>query len=93
MVARRRLIALLLLLGPGADLKPLGHLLEIVPEQDPAIASAGQPFAVQVLFLGTPLAGARPGIVRTNRRRENSSGHDRAGGGSRTRTTQRVRGF
>lgn len=39
--------------------RPLGHVLEIVPEKDPATLAAGEPLPVQVLFRGKPLAGAR----------------------------------
>jgi len=38
---------------------PLGHVLEIVPEKDPATLVAGEPLPVQVLFRGKPLAGVR----------------------------------
>ena len=48
------------LMGKGGSLatRPLGHVLEIVPEKDPATLAAGEPLPVQVLFRGKPLAGA-----------------------------------
>ncbi len=39
--------------------RPLGHVLEIVPEKDPATLAEGEPLAVQILFRGKPLAGVR----------------------------------
>ncbi len=42
----------------GQATRPLGHVLEIVPEKDPAALAAGEPLTVQVLFRGKPLAGA-----------------------------------
>ncbi len=50
-----------LLIGKTGDLatRPLGHVLEIVPEKDPAALAAGEPLPVQVLFRGKPLAGVR----------------------------------
>jgi hypothetical protein len=44
--------------GPAAT-KPLGHVLEIVPETDPAALKAGQPLAVKVMFRGQPLVGVK----------------------------------
>lgn len=43
----------------GLATRPLGHVLEIVPEKDPATLAAGEALPVQVLFRGKPLAGAR----------------------------------
>jgi uncharacterized GH25 family protein len=53
------------LIGKTGDLaaRPLGHVLEIVPEKDPASLAAGEPFPVQVLFRGKPLAGVRVGAA------------------------------
>ena len=50
-----------LLIGPAGELatRPLGHVLEIVPEKDPAALAPGEPLPVQVLFRGKPLAGVR----------------------------------
>ncbi len=50
-----------LLIGKTGDLamRPLGHVLEIVPEKDPATLSGGEALPVQVLFRGKPLAGVR----------------------------------
>ncbi len=50
-----------LLIGKTGELatRPLGHVLEIVPEKDPASLASGEPLAVQVLFRGKPLAGVR----------------------------------
>ncbi|MGH9510404.1 MAG: DUF4198 domain-containing protein [Terriglobales bacterium] len=50
-----------LLVGKVGDLatRPLGHVLEIVPEKDPASLAAGEPLSVRVLFRGKPLAGVR----------------------------------
>ncbi len=42
----------------GLATRPLGHVLEIVPEKDPATLAAGEALPVQVLFRGKPLAGA-----------------------------------
>ena len=43
----------------GLATRPLGHVLEIVPEKDPATLAAGEPLPVQVLFRGKPLVGVR----------------------------------
>ncbi|HEV8523264.1 MAG TPA: DUF4198 domain-containing protein [Terriglobales bacterium] len=43
--------------------KPAGHILEIVPEKDPAGLKPGEPLRVRVLFRGKPLAGAHVGAV------------------------------
>jgi uncharacterized GH25 family protein len=44
--------------------KPLGHPLEIVPTRHPVLgAGPGQPIAVQVLYQGKPLAGARVSFI------------------------------
>ncbi len=44
--------------------KPLGHPLEIVPTQHPVLgAGPGEPIAVQVLYQGKPLAGARVSFI------------------------------
>jgi hypothetical protein len=50
-----------LLIGRNGNLatRPLGHVLEIVPEKDPAMLAAGEPLPVQVLFRGKPLGGVR----------------------------------
>ena len=50
-----------LIIGRAGELatRPLGHVLEIVPEKDPAALAAGEPLPVQVLFRGKPLAGVR----------------------------------
>ncbi len=50
-----------LLIGKTGELatRPLGHVLEIVPEKDPAALAGGEPLPVQVLFRGKPLAGVR----------------------------------
>jgi len=47
--------------GRGGSLatRPLGHVLEIVPEKDPATLASGEPLPVRVLFRGEPLAGVR----------------------------------
>jgi uncharacterized GH25 family protein len=47
----------------GAATKPLGHVLEIVPETDPASLKSGQPLAVRILFRGKPLAGVKVGAM------------------------------
>lgn len=41
----------------------LGHVLEIVPQQDPRSLKAGESLRVQVLFRGQPLAGAQVAAV------------------------------
>lgn len=43
--------------------KPLGHILEIVPEKDPATLKAGEPLRVTVYFQGKPLADAQVAAV------------------------------
>jgi len=43
----------------GLATRPVGHVLEIVPEKDPATLVASEPLPVQVLFRGKPLAGVR----------------------------------
>ena len=43
--------------------RPVGHILEIVPEKDPAGLKPGEPLRVQVLFRGKPLTGAHVGAV------------------------------
>ncbi len=49
-----------LLVGSGTRAtEALGHVLEIVPERDPATLAAGELLAVRVLFRGKPLAGVR----------------------------------
>ncbi|MGH9556546.1 MAG: DUF4198 domain-containing protein [Terriglobales bacterium] len=50
-----------LLIGRVGELatRPLGHVLEIVPEKDPATLAASEPLPVRVLFRGKPLAGVR----------------------------------
>ncbi len=50
-----------LLIGKTDELatRPLGHVLEIVPQKDPSTLAAGEPLPVQVLFRGKPLAGVR----------------------------------
>ena len=50
-----------LLIGKTGELatRPLGHVLEIVPEKDPAALAGGESLPVQVLFRGKPLAGVR----------------------------------
>lgn len=40
-------------------MRPLGHVLEIVPEKDPATLAAAEALPVLVLFRGKPLAGVR----------------------------------
>lgn len=44
----------------GKDIisRPVGHLLEIVPLENPANIRVGEPFPVQVLFKGEPLPDA-----------------------------------
>jgi len=39
--------------------RPVGHVLEIVPEKDPSTLTAGESLPVRVLFRGKPLAGVR----------------------------------
>ncbi|HYD16648.1 MAG TPA: DUF4198 domain-containing protein [Candidatus Nanoarchaeia archaeon] len=48
-----------LLVGTGADLRPLNHVLEIVPEKDPASLRSGESLPVRVLFRGKPLSGVK----------------------------------
>lgn len=43
--------------------RPIGHLLEIVPQADPASLRAGSELAVLVLFRGMPLANAQVAAV------------------------------
>jgi len=43
--------------------KPVGHILEIIPEKDPAELKPGEPLRVRVLFRGKPLPGAHVGAV------------------------------
>ncbi len=44
--------------------RPLGHPLEIVPTQHPVLgAGPGEPIAVQVLYQGKPLVGARVSFI------------------------------
>lgn len=44
--------------------KPLGHPLEIVPTRHPVLGTGpGEPIAVQVLYQGKPLAGARVSFI------------------------------
>lgn len=38
--------------------KPLGHMLELIPQRNPASLKPGEPLEVLVLFQGKPLAGA-----------------------------------
>ncbi len=39
--------------------KPVGHLLEILPQKDPMIVDAGDVLPIMVLFEGKPLEGAK----------------------------------
>jgi len=43
--------------------KPLGHLLEIVPEMDPSLLASGAALRVQVLFRGKPLPNAQVAAI------------------------------
>lgn len=43
----------------GRATRPMGHLLEIIPDTDPASLKAGAALRVQVMFLGKPLARAQ----------------------------------
>jgi uncharacterized GH25 family protein len=42
----------------GLHMRRLGHLLELVPQRNPATLKPGEPLPVLVLFKGQPLAGA-----------------------------------
>ncbi len=50
-----------LLMGASGEMatRPLGHVLEIVPQKDPATLASGEPLPLQVLFRGKPLAGVQ----------------------------------
>lgn len=54
-----------LLIGSGSRLftQPLGHVLEIVPGQDPTSLKPGEVLTVQVLFRGRPLPDAQLGAA------------------------------
>lgn len=54
-----------LLIGATGELatKPLGHVLEIVPEKDPAALKPGEALTVRVLFRGKPLPDAQVAAV------------------------------
>ena len=64
-----------LLMGKIGELatRPLGHVLEIVPEKDPAALVPGEPLPVQVLFRGKPLTGVRVSAAYAN---AEMKGHD-----------------
>ena len=58
-----RFAKLLLGVNGATASEPVGHVLEIVPEKDPATLAKDEPLAVLVLFLGKPLAGVRVSAV------------------------------